>query len=340
MLIPEHPDGQIWDNLNLIWTFRNGTALPNMTETDSNLRRIHPLTGICPWTAQYRLKLHPSSNETEEYWLLQSLDIYGRPKTMGGDEMYVMYHHRIQSQSSPTAVAYSLDQGDGTYRLEFHTTPFSGRKNINWLSMMGRKGSKLLREGRFEPKGTSETSKQYNIDGGFITMFMTYTCGLGELHHPAKKEWRSGGAIMTRYTTHVPYPPQMRAFQPPNSDQKIDLDKYHKVILFGDSNMKGLWRDNNEAIKNLHFLRQPDSALQGRSMKRLFLPKIQWLTNVTMYEDDNPDFREGDKVLPIGYVPGGWDIICHSTKEAHAYSEFLIIAYSKTEHSLPLHSRF
>ena len=145
---------------------------------------------------------------------------------------------------------------------------------------------------------------------------------------------------MTRYTTHVPYPPQMRAFQPPNSDQKIDLDKYHKVILFGDSNMKGLWRDNNEAIKNLHFLRQPDSALQGRSMKRLFLPKIQWLTNVTMYEDDNPDFREGDKVLPIRYVPGGWDIICHSTKEAHEHSEFLIIAYSKTEHSLPLHSRF
>ncbi|CAJ1926221.1 unnamed protein product [Cylindrotheca closterium] len=305
ILIPEHPDGQIWRNLNLIWTFRNGTALPNMTETDFNLRRIHPLTGTCPWTAQYRLKLHPGSNETEEYWLLQSLDNHSRPKTMGGDEMYVMYHHRNKTKAAPTAVAYSLDQGDGTYRLDFHTTPFTRRKDINFVNMMGRKGSKLLREGRYQPKGTSETGSRFKIDGGIFTLFMSYTCGLGELHHPAKKEWRTGGAIMRRYHTYVPYPPQMRVFQSPNADRKIDFDKYHKVMIFGDSNLHGLWRDNNQTIKNLHFIRKPDSALQMRSMKRLFLPKIQWFANLTMYEDDNP--FENRYALMIGSAC--WDIV-------------------------------
>ncbi|KAL3927472.1 MAG: hypothetical protein SGBAC_013074 [Bacillariaceae sp.] len=305
ILIPEHPDGHIWKNLNLIWTFRNQTVLPNMTSTDANLRRIHPLTGYCPWTAQYRLELHPSANETEEYWLLQSLDNHGRPKTIGGDEMYVMYHHRNRTKTTPTAVAYSLDQGDGTYRLEFHTTPFTKIKNINWLSSLGRQGSKLLREGRFEAKGTTNTGKRFKFDGGVITLFMTYTCGLGDLHHPAKKEWRTGGAIMTRYDTYVPYPPQMRVFQAPNADEKIDLDQYHKVMIFGDSNLQGLWRDNIESIKNLHFIRKPDSALQMRSMRRLFLPKIQWFVNSTIYEDENPSQHR--YALMIGSAC--WDVV-------------------------------
>jgi len=304
ILIPEHPDGHIWNNLNLIWTFRNRTVLPNMTETDPNLRRIHPLTGTCPWTAQYQLKLLPSANETEDYWLLQSLDNHGRPKTIGGDELYIMYHHRNRTKASPTAVAYSLDQGDGTYRLEFHTTPFTKLKNIDWLSSMGRKGSKLLREGHFQPKGTSETGRHFQFDGGIITIFMTYTCVLGELHHPAKKEWRTGGAIMRQYHTYVPYPPQMQVFQRPNADKKIDLDKYHKVMIFGDSNMMRLAGDNS-AVKNLHFIRKPDSALTKRSMKRLFLPKIQWFANLTMHEDENPS--EHRYALMIGSLC--WDIV-------------------------------
>ncbi|CAJ1926260.1 unnamed protein product [Cylindrotheca closterium] len=29
-----------------------------------------------------------------------------------------------------------------------------------------------------------------------------------------------------------------------------------------------------------------------------------------------PDLREGTKALPTGFAPGGWDVICHSNKEA------------------------
>lgn len=305
MLLPESPDATIWNNLNLIWTLKNQTVLSNLTETDINLRRIHPVYGQCSWTAQYRLKLHPSDNETDDYWALQSLDKHGNPKTAGGDELYIMYHHRNRTKASPTAVAYARDQDDGTYRLEFHSTPFTMLRNIDRLNIMNRKGSALLRQGRFQPSGLNENGTHFQIDGGILSIFMIYTCGLGTLHHPAKKHWRTGGAIMTKYNAYVPYPPQIQVFEPPNSDKAVDLARYHKVMIFGDSNLHALSRDHAKEITNLHFIRKPDSALQFRSVKRLFLPKIQWFVNQTMHEDADPSKHQ--YALMLG--SHCWDIV-------------------------------
>jgi hypothetical protein len=111
-------------------------------------------------------------------WILRSLDHSGARKSIGGDEMYVVYRHRKLTTISPTAVAYSLDQGDVSYRLQFHSTPFT-RQNIT----------------------------QRLEEGGQLAIYMQYTCGLGTLHHPEKLYWRTGGSLMRTYKQYVPYNP-------------------------------------------------------------------------------------------------------------------------------------
>jgi hypothetical protein len=269
-LIPAKPDPQLWENLQLTWKHENGTEITELRE-DAHLKRIRD--GSCPPTAQFRLEYN-SNNNTD--WILISLDRSGARKSIGGDEMYVVYHHRNLTKISPTAVAYSLDQGDGSYRLQFHSTPFT-RQNIT----------------------------QRLEEGGQLVIYMQYTCGLGTLHHPEKLYWRTGGSLMRTYKQYVPYPPIIQKFVPPNSDGAIDLEKYRKVVIFGDSNLHGHYMAGRATLPNLHFVRKPDSPLTWRSMNQKFLPKIAWFLNLTMFEDPNP--LEHRYALMIGSAC--WDIV-------------------------------
>jgi hypothetical protein len=90
---------------------------------------------------------------------------------------------------------------------------------------------------------------------------MQYTCGLGTLHHPEKLYWTTGGPLMRTYKQYVPYPPIIQKFVPPNSDGAIDLEKYRKVVIFGDSNLHGHYMAGRDTLPNPHFVRKPDSPL-------------------------------------------------------------------------------
>lgn len=52
--------------------------------------------------------------------------------------------------------------------------------------------------------------------------------------------------------------------------------------------------------------------------------------------DSRVPTREGARALPKEFVPGGWDIICHSSKEAHEHGKFVIVC-SRQAHSIPSH---
>lgn len=50
--------------------------------------------------------------------------------------------------------------------------------------------------------------------------------------------------------------------------------------------------------------------------------------NLSKGIDSRIPTREGAKVLPPGYAPGEWDVICHSGKEAQDHSKFITANFS------------
>eukprot|EP00980_Cylindrotheca_fusiformis_P000671 scaffold162_cov60-Cylindrotheca_fusiformis.AAC.1 len=173
-------DLQVWDHLLLAWKDENGTEIPNVREEFDVKRIQEDGDDSCPYTAQYQLIIR---QEKSDDWILISLDKNGIRKTIGGDEMYVLYYHHHHDNNNnnnqmnaTAAVAYSIDQGDGSYLLKFHWTPYYSTTTS---------------------EGITDTSN--NNFGGQLVIHLQYTCGLGTLHHPKKKLWRTGGYLMRTY---------------------------------------------------------------------------------------------------------------------------------------------
>ena len=148
---------------NRIETFHLPPPIPNVHQ--DLLKRVGqqdtPLQS-CNATAQFNLMT------TSPYWTLQAVDDDGHVKTVGGDEIYVTYHH---------SVAKVEDHRNGTYSLDFVTPPLPRH-----------------REEPPPPRGN-------------LTVQMQYTCGMGFLPPPTKENWRSGGSIPHSITVEVPRPP-------------------------------------------------------------------------------------------------------------------------------------
>ena len=274
----DKPDPLVWKHLSFAWTDENGTEVVEL-QNDPYLSRLR--NGTCPPTMQMRIDM----TETGE-WILASLDEHGIRKTLGGDEYYISYHHNkendidmknlsAQEAEAPiTAVAYSIDQRDGTYLLKFKSTPF-------------------------HPEEPTDPSR-----GGFLTIHLEYTCDIGRIHFPKRNEWYTGGAVMRSYgPISVDVAPTIQRFQQPNLDGTIDLGQYHKVVMFGDSNIHGLYTASAHRFPNLKFLRKPDSPVTQRSMPRVFLPKISWFLNQTIQEEGS----QKPHALLIGSAC--WDIV-------------------------------
>jgi hypothetical protein len=102
----------------------------------------------------------------------------------------------------PTAVAIVHDLHNGTYALEFVTTPM--RRTL---------GPRL--RGR-----------------GNLKIFSQYTCGIGRLDPPAKENWQWSGLSRLDFDlAEVPQPP-IRTFIPPTL---YNLSQYSAVFFVGDS---------------------------------------------------------------------------------------------------------
>lgn len=197
-LIPQEPDSLSMERMKQA----NITLSPPATVS----------MNACPLTSQVRLVV---SRRDNQHWIIESLDVNGNRKTMGGDEYYVTYTDDAATTTStgPTAVAFVRDLGDGTYELRFVTTP-----SLN----------------------TTTTITTKSAQSGTVSITLQYSCGIGHLAPPIKANWSTGGAINANYMMihDTISAPAMENFLPPRD--KINLGQYDKVICYGDSTMGNL----------------------------------------------------------------------------------------------------
>jgi hypothetical protein len=158
----------------------------------------------CSVTSQARII------QKSPHWILQSVDADGKDKTVGGDEFYVTYTDNQRPQhGKPTAAALISDLENGSYALDFVTTPM-------------------------DPDSRKLTGV------GTLTVHFEYTCNIGRAQQPTKADWKFGGATLIHHSKSNITQPPMRAFRFPPSD--IDLSHFGLVVSFGDSMMETLVR--------------------------------------------------------------------------------------------------
>ena len=300
MIPKDGPDPAVWKHLSYAWTGANGTEILRLKETDPYISKLLG-GGECPPTSQLRLQTSTRTNYNmkesgETSWIISSLDGHGNSKTMGGDEFYVTYRENYSSQ--PTAVAYSVDQGDGTYQLDFVSTPYVLFHDTNFSNEHIR--------------NNNSTAFPNIHGGGFLTIHLQYTCGWGMIPFGDKQNWRTGGAIMKTYKDiKVPrlFPRNIRSFQQPNLDGQVDLAKYKRVVMFGDSNLQDLYTNNAPRFPNLKFASRPEAALAKRTMKQRFLPKILWYLNETIHQESQDVIGTKDNRYALLLGSACWDIV-------------------------------
>jgi len=224
ILIPEQPD-QI------------PSAKINDATKPANLA-LSEISQHCSATSQVRLVISSSSKR----WIIQTIDLDGADKIVGGDEFYITYHHNDttapkRSKEHPTAVAKIKDLGDGTYDLDFIASPMA---TVN----MEEIPSKLL--------NLINGDKNEVTMGGNLTVHFVYTCGIGQITPPTKNVWKNGGYTQTSYTVTVNMAPPIRKFE--HSSMPVNLDTFHHVIFVGDSLMEQFVRTGHSTIPSLiHF---------------------------------------------------------------------------------------
>jgi hypothetical protein len=257
--IPDLPDRSIPDRL---WRITGAPGSP---------------LDHCNATSQVKI-LALESDETNE-WELQSVDAWGDDKIEGGDEFYITFtdyshdavefyiHDTVANRTTrrPTAVALPADTGDGSYRLEFVTTPAIG---------VG---------GSFTQFPQTDI-----IDSGmgFLTVHFVYTCGIGRLSTVAEKiNWENNGSTKKTYVVHNVTAPSMRAFVSPTIDKR--LSDYVSVAVFGDSVMGqfvGQYRQN-------------PNFRRYRSLQFPLNKKLNFKSNIRMSYQVNATINEIKKML-------------------------------------------
>ncbi len=240
-----------------------------------------PLENCAP-TAQ--IKLYQMIVNGSTSWFIQTYDQYGSEKTVGGDEFYIDYtdehpKHKqkkgVNGDTGPDAVAFVRDLKNGTYYLDFVSTPMSRVK----------KKSTLKSEGR-------------------IKVYFEYTCGVGMLPQPTKLNWKASGAMYQKplYKDNFPRP-SIRIFQPPRTP---NLSSYSLVIFFGDSTMyqlavKGI-DDNGKKIffrPNITYANNVRSQLTKDRMKKNFLRKLFIFHNKQLRDLDNVALVLGSSIWDL-----------------------------------------
>ena len=174
--------------------------------------------GCRPWcenaTCQVELLISEASN-----WKIRSRNQQGDSKQCGGDEFYVRYEefacHDADEELTCQAVALIQDHDDGTYTLDFVSTPM-------------------------HPLVPNDNVEDDAASRRVLTVYFEYTNAIGRLPPPTKNEWLNGGYTHRCFTRKlnaeimVPRPP-IRPFTVPNC--AIDLASFDRVLAFGDSTM-------------------------------------------------------------------------------------------------------
>jgi hypothetical protein len=228
--------------------------LPNDTDATAERRVLKQLVSVqtlgennplrkCAITTQIRILRQNSQ------WFLQSIDAQGKDKRVGGDEFYITYKDNFEGNSNSTktkatAVALITDRQDGTYLLDFVTTPMN--------------------------------PKPGNLTGaGILTVNFQYSCGIGRMYQPLKDSWQGGGSSMTSFSTETIEPP-LRTFEPPR-DHGIDLSLFDLTISFGDSLMEMLVSADRKRYRpNVYFKANVGMELSTKTVPKLLNKLTRW----------------------------------------------------------------
>jgi hypothetical protein len=176
--------------------------------------------------------------------------------------------------TSPTAIAFVRDRQDGSYHLEFVTSP-----SLN---------------------ATTTTRPLMGI--GSVTIILQYSCGLGHLAPPAKLHWSTGGAINAQFKVENRTAPHMDNFMAP-STRGIDLSRYDKVLAFGDSTMGNFANHNLGADTNIYWPGNVGAPLNSQTVDQVFLHQIKG--NVTLAVRRRTKFH----TIALLLGSGVWDIL-------------------------------
>jgi hypothetical protein len=157
----------------------------------------------CSVTSQVRI-IQKSSQR-----ILQSIDVNGNNKTVGGDEFYVTFtDNNPARKGNHTAAALIQDLENGLYALNFKTTPMDPHPG--------------------------------NLTGvGTLSVRFLYSCNIGLANRPVKDKWKEGGATLIHHTKSNVTQPPIRTFRPPSG---VDLSPFDLVVSFGDSMMQSFVR--------------------------------------------------------------------------------------------------
>jgi hypothetical protein len=151
-VIPERSDVRYPEHDNMTATEKVASEYVALYKSD-----FDPLAN-CSVTSQVRII------QKRSQWIIQSIDANGNDKTVGGDEFYVTYRDSKRPQDGEdTAVALIKDLENGSYALDFVTTPM-------------------------DPDPADLTGM------GNLTVHFEYTCSIGRAHQPMKA--RIGGCVM------------------------------------------------------------------------------------------------------------------------------------------------
>lgn len=205
---------------------RGGIFIPSKPDLDIRTEIEQSMSSDSPnCCCQVELQIRADDKS-----VLYSLDSNGRRKTEGGDEFYVRYEDfaLVDGDDSKNAtrdiitqaVAFISDRDDGSYELDFCTTPMypipSERTTSTYdKNNIGGKGGGNIRS---------------------ITIYFEYTDGIGFLAPPSKQDWLNGGYSHKQYKFELPTDsprPFLRMFSPPTSC--VDLSKFDQIFAFGDS---------------------------------------------------------------------------------------------------------
>lgn len=259
-------------------------------------------------TSQIRI-IRSSSSAACSIWTIQTYDGKGNAKTVGGDEFYLEFFHDFRDSydqympevKHPLAVAKVLDREDGTYDLDFITSPIAMER----IDSMHPDFKKLVDESR-----EKQETYIHLPGGGNITVHFAYTCDIGRIPPPYKNEWKNGGYSKTSYNDiQIDVAPPVKLFQKPK--QVVDLANFDKVILHGDSVMDGFGSHKHTILRSNIYTNGIWEALHSKSWE-VFASGAGDAINQVI-NDLRKNVAASSKKVPlkIGLVMGSgvWDIL-------------------------------
>lgn len=201
---------------------KNG-ALENTSPLDLELLSICDVTASVQVEAYHRNDTtNASDGDSSTIWVLRTFNSKGAAKTMGGDDYYVEYSDRSEQKGDDIfpnkrtgAAAIATDLQDGTYLLNFSSVPFQQQES--------------------------------KAEGGTISIYLHFSCGMGSVRPRRKQRWSQCGAINSRFDVEVPLTPPIKVSTPSltvttktkqRMSDTVDLSVYDMVLCIGDSTME------------------------------------------------------------------------------------------------------